>query len=221
MSFSTEWDNIYQANKHMSTWPWSDLIAYVKRNLPDIDEKSYVLELGCGAGANISFFQQLKVNYFATEGSNFIVRYLTEKFPSLADNIKVADFTKEIPFDLTFDLIFDRGSVCCNNTASIENCISLITKHLKTGGLYIGIDWPSTLHTEFNNGVFVDDMYTKNQFSPGPFYNMGLIHFFDKKHIQDLFKGYEFIKMEHKTFKQEFPESDFQLSNWNFIVKKP
>jgi len=221
MSFSKEWDSIYQANKHMSIWPWSDLITYVKRNLPNIDDKYYVLELGCGAGANISFFQQLKVNYFATEGSSHIVKYLTDKFPSLAKNIKVADFTKEIPFDQTFDLIFDRGSVCCNNTNSIENCISLISKHLKPGGLFIGIDWPSKLHTEFNNGIFADDMYTKNNFPPGPFYNIGLTHFFDRLHIQELFKGYEFIKMEHKRVKQEFPESDYQSANWNFAVKKP
>jgi SAM-dependent methyltransferase len=220
MSFSTEWDSIYQANQHMSTWPWSDLITYVKRNLPNIDEKYYVLELGCGAGANISFFQQLKARYFATEGSSHIVKYLTSKFPALADNIKAVDFTKEIPFDRTFDLIFDRGSVCCNNTKSIENCISLISDHLKPGGFFIGIDWPSTLHTEFNNGIFTDDAYTKNHFPPGPYYNMGLIHFFDTKHIRELFKGFEFIKMEHKTLKQEFPESDYQMATWNFVVKK-
>jgi SAM-dependent methyltransferase len=220
MSFSNEWDSIYQANKHLSIWPWSDLITYVKRNLSDINDQCAVLELGCGAGANIPFFQQLNVRYFATEGSKHIVNVLTDKFPLLSDNIKVADFTKEIPFDRTFNLIFDRGSVCCNNTESIRNCISLVSKHLKPGGLFIGIDWPSTSHTEFNNGIFTDDSYTKNKFSPGPYYNMGLIHFFNKLHIKELFEGFEFIKMEHKTVKQEFPENDYTFSTWNFVVKK-
>ena len=31
MTFSNEWDQRYQENTHMSIWPWSDLVSFVKR----------------------------------------------------------------------------------------------------------------------------------------------------------------------------------------------
>ena len=220
MTFSSEWESIYRANKQMSIWPWSDLISYVKRYMPEIDEKYYVLELGCGAGANISFFQHLNVEYYATEGSIHIVNYLINKFPSLSDKIKLADFTEEIPFELSYDLIFDRASITHNNTKAIENCISLISKHLKPGGLFIGIDWFSTSHTEFSKGIFTGDLNTKDDFPDGQFHQVGQVHFSDNMHIQELFKEFEFIKLEHKIIKQEFPETDYQFASWNFAVKK-
>ena len=55
MSFSEEWNHAYEKNTNLSTWPWSDLVSYVKR-FTKLDKNSKVLELGCGAGANIPFF---------------------------------------------------------------------------------------------------------------------------------------------------------------------
>lgn len=55
MTFSKEWDNLYRNNQQMSIWPWSDLISYIKRYTEGVSGKS-ILELGCGAGANIPFF---------------------------------------------------------------------------------------------------------------------------------------------------------------------
>ena len=52
MSFSNEWENRYKAKTHLSIWPWSDLVSLVMRHKP-IKENFKVLELGCGAGANI------------------------------------------------------------------------------------------------------------------------------------------------------------------------
>ena len=73
MSFSKEWDQIYKKNTQMSIWPFSDLISYVKRYLPFVGSSNSVLELGCGAGANIPFFKSLGIDYFAIDGSITIV----------------------------------------------------------------------------------------------------------------------------------------------------
>ena len=55
MSFSTEWDILYQTNKQVSVWPWTELVVLVMKYKPR-EGVPYVLELGCGTGANISFF---------------------------------------------------------------------------------------------------------------------------------------------------------------------
>ena len=80
MSFSNKWDERYQENTHMSIWPWSDLVSLVMHNKPP-KEKFRVLELGCGAGANIPLFIALGADYYAVEGSQTIVNQLHKKFP--------------------------------------------------------------------------------------------------------------------------------------------
>ena len=61
MSFSNEWDESYKKNTHLSIWPWSDLVSYVMRYArPENPKNCNVLELGCGAGANIDFFKWLE-----------------------------------------------------------------------------------------------------------------------------------------------------------------
>ena len=38
MSFSTEWEERYSANTHLSVWPWSDIVSLVHRHCkPVID----------------------------------------------------------------------------------------------------------------------------------------------------------------------------------------
>ena len=46
-----------------------------------------VLELGCGAGANIPFFLALGMDYYAIEGSPTIVKQLHKRYADLADKI--------------------------------------------------------------------------------------------------------------------------------------
>ena len=98
--FSKEWDKRYKENTHMSIWPWSDLVSFVMSNLPQ-KENFNVLELGCGAGANIPFFKSIGANYYAIEGSASIVENLHNKYPQFKDNIIVGDFTKDIQISST------------------------------------------------------------------------------------------------------------------------
>ena len=56
MNFSKEWEERYRENTHLSVWPWSNLISYVMRYARPENKDFSVLELGCGAGANIPFF---------------------------------------------------------------------------------------------------------------------------------------------------------------------
>ena len=82
VSFSPAWDAAYREGQHLSTWPWSDVVSYVSVT-PDRDGGySRVLECGCGAGANIPFFERLGMDYFAIEGSDNMVAKSRRLSPS-------------------------------------------------------------------------------------------------------------------------------------------
>lgn len=220
MGFSKEWEDRYKANTHLSVWPWSDLVSYVKRYSPPLGSEFKVLELGCGAGANIPFFIELGVPYYAIEGSSTIVKRLKKKFPELKNNIKVGDFTKEIPFSGQFNLIVDRASLAHNTTAAIKDCLALLFKKIKPKGRFIGINWFSTQHSDYQGGLAGEDMYTRRGYKEGPFAYIGRAHFSDKPHLLELFKKFNIVILEHTTIRREIPDGNFLLAYWNFVAEK-
>ncbi len=64
MGFSKEWEERYKENTNMSIWPWSDLVSYVNNYVKPQNSQLRILELGCGAGANIPFFLSFNADYF-------------------------------------------------------------------------------------------------------------------------------------------------------------
>ena len=126
----------------------------------------------------------------------------------------------EIPFLESFDLVVDRSSLTHNHTKAISNCIRMIENKLTENGMFIGIDWFSTKHSEYNNGEKFEDDFTRFNFQSGQFKNIGVIHFSNKTHLQNLFKEFKFKILEHKIIKKEIPSENQVFASWNFVVAK-
>lgn len=220
MAFSKEWNDCYKANTHMSVWPWSDLVSYVKRYVSPLNKNIKVLELGCGAGANISFFKNLGVEYYAMEGSEFIVKKVRQAFPVYKNRIMVGDFTEEIPFNKVFDLVVDRSSLTHATTLGIKKANKLIYDKMSLGGKFIGIDWFSTMHSDYKKGTEHEDRYTRTGIKEGQFAGVGCSHFSNKKHLLELFSDFKMQVMEHKIVKREIPEGSHLFASWNFVAVK-
>lgn len=220
MTFSKEWEQRYSENTHNTNWPWTDLVSYVKRYTKLESQNSNILELGCGSGANIPFFISLNVNYYGMDGSSIIIKKLQQKFPQLKENLSVGDFTIDIPFNKTFDLVVDRAALTCNTTQGIKNCLNLIYEKLSPDGLLIGIDWYSTSYFEFFNGKYAGDEFTRTGYGEGNFANTGLVHFSSKQHLEELFEKFNIIILEHKIIKNAITDIDDDFASWNFVAKK-
>ena len=220
MGFSKEWDECYKKKKHLSVWPWSDLISYVKRFVSFKDSNFKVMELGCGAGANIPFFKSLGVQYYSIEGSKTIVETLWQKFPEYKNTIIAGDFTRDIPFDEKFELIIDRGSLTNNTTLAIKNCLKNVHEKLNKDGIFIGIDWISTLHSDYKKGIADSDINTKNFIKTGHLSGYGRVHFSDKQHLLELFSNFKIKMLEHKIIERYIPDEDYIMASWNFLAMK-
>tara|TARA_B100001248_G_scaffold261482_1_gene252826 strand:+ start:983 stop:1672 length:690 start_codon:yes stop_codon:yes gene_type:complete len=229
MTFSKEWDKCFIENTHMSVWPWSDVVGLVNRHCKSLILKPNgvnILELGCGAGANIDFFKKIGFNYYSVEGSPTIVNQLHKRFPDLTKQIICGDFTEKIPFDMKFDLILDRSAITHNNLKSIKQTLKMVKNHLKTNSFFIGIDWFSTNHSEAKNGSQTDDEFTRSNFFNGPFVGVGKVHFSDLSHICDLLSDFKINYLEEKiinkfkTFDLEYKQDKNQnFASWNFIAR--
>ena len=223
MTFSQNWEQAYSENKQYSIWPWSSLVSLFYK-IYDPNNKIKVLELGCGSGANIKFFQHLdKVDYYGVDGSNTAIKFLKQKFPDMVDNFKVADFSKDLGFSGEFDCIFDRASLTHNNLKSVRNSVKLVLNQLKPEGYYLGIDWFSIKSSYREMGEAAEDGgNTRRSYDQGPFVGIDPVHFFSKDEIFDLFEDFKIIFLQHtnhETFDLDKLRS-FEHTGWNFIAKK-
>lgn len=179
-----------------------------------------VLELGCGAGANIPFFESLSVHYHAVEGSPIMVERLKNKYSELKENIACSDFTEEVRWSGPFDLVVDRGALTHNTTRAIEKSLSLVCDKLKTGGMFIGIDWFSMEHSNYRKGSDGGDKHTRTKYPDGSFANLGRVHFSNKEHLEQLFRDFTLEVLEHKTVRREIPAEGHIFASWNMVDRK-
>ena len=222
MGFSHEWERIYQGNKQINQWPFTDVVSYVMRYVRPKPSGFRVLELGCGSGPNIPFFLSLDFEYYGIEGSSTIIEELKIKFDQLKENLHCGDFTKEIPFSGKFDIIVDRSALTHNSTEAIRACLKKVYELLKPGGFYIGIDWFSTMHSDYQMGKSIEDVYTRGAYTEGQFSQIGRVHFSDQSHLLELFHQFKIKILEHKTSQAVIPQKDGkQFAVWNLVAVKP
>ena len=219
--FSPEWDATYRSSQHISVWPWSDLVSLVMRYAHPKDGFLRVLELGCGAGANIQFFVDTGADYWAVEGSQAIVSTLRQRYPALSEQILVGDFTSSIPCNGVFDLVIDRSSLTHNNTAAIQRGLALAYDTLRPNGKFIGVNWFSTKNQYAEAGTMVDS-HTRRDIPAPLLEGLGKVHFSDFDHLDNLFRTAGFIidYCEHVTKETTIPES-IMWASWNFVATKP
>ena len=220
MAFSNEWEAVYKQGAQNSVWPWSDLVTYVMRYSRPDRQPFKVLELGFGAGANIPFLLSLGMEYYGTEGSQTAVDRAKQRFQETNFQAACCDFTSEIPFDATFDLIVDRSSLTHNGTQAIHQSLERLKSMMRPGAKFIGIDWFSTDHSDFSLGEQEEDYFTRVNFPTGQFKGVGRVHFSDEGHLIKLFNGFNMLRMERKVISTCVPAENKVFGALNFVCEK-
>jgi|TARA_B110000285_G_scaffold229641_1_gene294735 hypothetical protein len=220
------WNKFYTKIKDNYFWPWTDLVSLTNQYVK-IDSKNFnVLEIGVGNGANIPFFLKKKCRFYGVDSSDFIIKFLKERFPTLKKNIFSGNF-EDISFGKQkFDLIYDRGAISCgNNKDQIEKIIKLVNFYLKKDGYFIGVDWYSKSSSHYKNKLKSNKLKNnklKNffAFSAGPFKKLGNIFFSNRKDILNIFKNFKILRLDEKKITTYFKKNSHISSSWNMVVKK-
>lgn len=215
------WDRVYREARHRSVWPWSHVVTLVNRHVPEFRSGIRVLELGCGAGANIRFFVENGAEFWGIEGSESMVVQLRLAFPELADRLICADFTHPVEIEGSFDLVLDRGSITHNSTAAVVRTMDLVHDYLRPGGWFIGTDWFGTGSDEYCNGTPTDDPYVRDDFEDGPFADVGVTHFFDREHVEQMLGPLDLVALYRRTTDRVFPDPPHSHEAWDVVARRP
>ncbi len=222
MSFSQNWEGMYKNSKQLSIWPWDDIVGiFHKIPFQVPHDQLRILELGCGAGANIPFFRSKNSEYYAVDGSQDIIGKLKTQYDG-EEKIKLAvsDFSKSFHFDGKFDLIFDRASITHNNSVSVKKIIEQVKLKLKPGGFFMGIHWFAADNTYAKLGLADGEENTRKGFADGPYLGIEPVHFFSESEIRELFSDFEIIYFEHiKRVRNLHIQKSFDYTMWNFVFK--
>lgn len=178
-----------------------------------------VLELGPGVGANVSFFLDLGVEYHAVEGSERAVGGILDQWPELSPNVARADFTTGgWGHRGDYDLVVDRSAITHNDSPSIERTVEEVSRGLRPGGHYIGVDWWAPGHSAWNEGRVVD-RWTRTGYRSGPFAGVGAVGFSDAERMWDLFDDFHVVSLEHKS--REQVTTGERVDAWDIVARKP
>lgn len=207
------WEKIYLNKKHLSIWPWSDLVSNFE-NFSKITRNTKVFEIGCGAGANIPYFLKKKLNYFGCDFSPTAIKKLEFKY-----KLKKKIFSKSY-LDLkfkkdTFNYIIDRASVTHNSSGDIQKILQKAHFELKKNGIFFGIDWYSVSCSDYQK-LRKREKFIK--FSKGKFKNIGNVYFSSSSDMKLFFKKFKILKLEEKVYICNKTSNKF--ASWIVVAKK-
>ena len=227
--WSPEWElNRFSQGKRAAKYVWSDVVTLTYRYLlgPRAEvprSEIRILELGCGAGANLLFFAKEGLDVTGIDASPSAINLAREGLEQVGHsvNLAVGDFANGLPFaDASFDLVLDRATLTCNVLKVIEGTVAEVRRVLSPGGISAIVDFYSTAHPNATLGVEVEPN-TRTDIREGMFQDIGNVHFTTSEELHDLLSRFTILHMEHKVYNCIMPGADEGTAQFNVVARKP
>jgi len=215
-------DAVWEALHTTQDWgkyPAEDLIRTIMRAYKHLDRSQLsVLEIGCGAGANLSFFINEGFQVAGIDGAPSAIKTAKSRLCSLYSgkpelDLRVGNF-KQLPWnDQSFDVLVDYMALYANTYSTIQVTIDEVLRVLKPKGRFYSRSWG--MGTEGSgDGEELEPGTLKNPLS-GPCANMGISHFFTLEELQELFCDFSNVRIQRTiTETVGSRESVFEWSVW-------
>lgn len=191
------WEEIH-SSRDWGKYPSLDIVRFVARNFYSKDRSNCkILDYGCGQGANTWFVAREGFDAYAFDGSESAIK----KAKSFLNGMSLkADFqvmlgNKLKYSDNFFDGVIDGAVISANRIEDIKIMLKEIFRVLKSGGKVISTGLFNPKCTGFGTGEFISKNTYRN-ITEGTIQGIGVIHFFEKKEIEELWKEAGFINVE-------------------------
>lgn len=190
------WEKIH-SEKEWGKYPSIDVVSFVARNYYSSDRKNCkILDYGCGQGAHTWFLAREGFDTYAFDGAPSAVTKAKEELDKA--NLK-ADFKVMLGNNLEyennfFDCLIDSAVVYANRTDDIKIMLKEIYRVLTSGGKTISTGLFNTKSTGFGTGQLIEKNTYKDA-TEGALQGVGLIHFFERDEIVELWSEAGFINI--------------------------
>ncbi|HPF47782.1 MAG TPA: class I SAM-dependent methyltransferase, partial [Emcibacteraceae bacterium] len=138
----------------------------------------------------------------------------------LQGRLDVGDFT-QLPYnDAEFDLVVDRGALCCCGLSNQQKAINEIYRVLNQNGKFLFTPF-SDIHTSSRSGKRGEDGLV-NDIEAGTLTGVGQICFLSRRDIDNLFskEKWDFLKIDHEVITDVLGKEENINSSWNIIVQR-
>ena len=215
------WDKIYSRGQQLVEFPWSNVVSYVNRlgfrNLQSIS----IIELGCGSGPNIQVFQQYwpgdLLQYTGIEQSSVASDSARRRLGGRRSRVLTTDIlfglSAQVPNSI--DLVIDRASLTHCEYEYARATIAVISRLLKPGGIFVGLDFFGTEHSDFAEDGYI---------AGGQFEDVGYVKFYDRQELLNLVPSeLSTVSLSEKLETiQEFGQRDIRrVHTFDLVLRKP
>ena len=188
------WEKLH-SSRHWGKYPADDVIRTLMRQFPDPEQRAQtaVLELGCGAGANLTFLLQEGFQVHAVDGAPSAIaksraHVATYARPGQACELRVADFKKLDYANARFDVVVDCLAVYANPMETVRTAVAEARRVLKPGGYFYSSVFGSRTFGAASGGLL--EPGTLENPTAGPCKDLGTSHFFTEAELRTLYAGW-------------------------------
>lgn len=196
------WEELH-ASRPWGKYPAEPLIRTVMRayRTPEVRAKTRVLELGCGAGANLGFFLAEGFQTYGLDGAPSAILKAEQRLRSLAADgqaldLKVQTF-EEIDYPPnSFDVVVDHFAIYANPMVVIDETYEKVHRMLAPGGRFYSCVWGART-TGANSGIMLEPSTSLSP-TEGPCRDMGISHFFSRPNLEAAFLDWTDVQITHR-----------------------
>ena len=195
------WDVIFKNNK-WGTYPGEELIRFISRKYIKGENRSKIkiLELGCGAGANLWFLSREGFDCYGVDGSKHAIRQANEllKKENLKAKIELGDVSN-LEFDNNyFDCVIDIECIYSNNLSDTEKILDETFRVLKPFGLFFSKTFSVGMSGE-NTGIkYKNEPNTYSSIAESPLRkDYGIIRLTAEHEINSIYSKFSNIEYDY------------------------
>jgi len=202
MSWDPVWEEVHQS-RPWGRYPPEELVRFTARYFYSVPDRKAIkiLELGCGAGANLWYLAREGFDAYGVDGSKSAVdkarRYLQQD--GLSAHLQVGDiagFRSMFP-GVLFEGLVDVACLYCNRIAEVKAVADEGFACLRPGGRILSVmlavgSYGERLGREIEPG-------TRTEISDGPLKGLGVCHFFSIEEVQGVFREFADLQIEYSV----------------------
>ena len=194
------WDNIFKKNK-WGKYPDMSVIRFIANRYKNkVKKKLKILEVGCGTGANLSFFIEEGFNTYGIDGSRIAIKLAKKKLKKEKKKSKlfVGDI-QNMPFRSNFfDCVVDCECIYSNSFSDSKIILEEIKRILKKKGSFFSKTFANGTYGDKNGVKLHGERNSYLKIKRGSFHKgYGLIRLSSLRDIKDLYgKLFKIQKIE-------------------------